>query len=236
MNARRIVLPPRRGRHRHRLCLRRRRRRARAQASHTSTPARRAPRSSACRRSCWAEASCGADRRRPRPTDAEGAARAYLHERRAEVPDDAPREVDALDGAATSSDSPDGGAIVRFGNRVDGIEVFREQVNVLVDKRGALVAISGVHERRERAPSARSTARRRHAKRRSARRSPSTVSPPDVADARARAEGGRRLRVVDGRRARAATRRHARGAAAHEARVVPRWAPRSSRRGTSKCR
>jgi hypothetical protein len=39
---------------------------------------------------------------------------------------------------------PDGGSITRFGNRVDGIEVFRDQVNVLVDKAGGLVAISGV--------------------------------------------------------------------------------------------
>jgi hypothetical protein len=38
---------------------------------------------------------------------------------------------------------PDGGSIARFGNRVDGIEVFRDQVNVLADKSGALVAISG---------------------------------------------------------------------------------------------
>ena len=38
---------------------------------------------------------------------------------------------------------PDGGAIVRFRGQVDGIEVFREQVNVLLDRSGAMVAIGG---------------------------------------------------------------------------------------------
>ena len=38
---------------------------------------------------------------------------------------------------------PGGGSIARFRGQVAGIEVFREQVNVLVDKRGALVAIGG---------------------------------------------------------------------------------------------
>jgi hypothetical protein len=38
---------------------------------------------------------------------------------------------------------PDGGAIARFGNRVQGIEVFRERVSVLTDKRGDLVAVGG---------------------------------------------------------------------------------------------
>ena len=36
-----------------------------------------------------------------------------------------------------------GGAIVRFRGQVDGVEVFREQVNVLVDRAGGLVAIGG---------------------------------------------------------------------------------------------
>jgi len=31
---------------------------------------------------------------------------------------------------------PDGGAIARFGNRVQGVDVFRERVSVLTDKRG----------------------------------------------------------------------------------------------------
>ena len=38
---------------------------------------------------------------------------------------------------------PDGGAIVRFANRIDGIDVFREHANVLLDRQGALVAIGG---------------------------------------------------------------------------------------------
>ncbi|MEO8751234.1 MAG: M36 family metallopeptidase [Casimicrobiaceae bacterium] len=36
-----------------------------------------------------------------------------------------------------------GGAVVRFRNQVDGVEVFREQVNVLLDKSGGLAAIGG---------------------------------------------------------------------------------------------
>jgi hypothetical protein len=38
---------------------------------------------------------------------------------------------------------PDGAAIVRFRNTIDGVEVFREEANVLLDRSGALVAIGG---------------------------------------------------------------------------------------------
>ncbi len=38
---------------------------------------------------------------------------------------------------------PDGAAIVRFANRIEGIDVFREHANVLLDREGALVAIGG---------------------------------------------------------------------------------------------
>src|SRR5699024_3440098 len=38
---------------------------------------------------------------------------------------------------------PGGGSLTRFRNDVDGIEVWREQVNVLVDRQGALVAVGG---------------------------------------------------------------------------------------------
>ena len=38
---------------------------------------------------------------------------------------------------------PDGAAIVRFGNAVDGIEVFREYANVLLDRERELIAVGG---------------------------------------------------------------------------------------------
>jgi hypothetical protein len=38
---------------------------------------------------------------------------------------------------------PQGGSIVRFRNRIDGIDVFREEVKVLQDKAGNLVAVGG---------------------------------------------------------------------------------------------
>jgi hypothetical protein len=75
-------------------------------------------------------------------TNPEDAARAFLKSA-------APRykmsaaQVDALT-AGDVQRFPDGGSIARFGNKVGGIEVFRDQLNVLVDKSGALVAISGV--------------------------------------------------------------------------------------------
>jgi hypothetical protein len=74
--------------------------------------------------------------------DPEAAARAFLRSA-------APRykmSASQVDGLVVSDVQrfPDGGSIARFGNRVDGIEVFRDQVNVLVDKSGALVAISGI--------------------------------------------------------------------------------------------
>ncbi|MFO1304146.1 MAG: M36 family metallopeptidase [Burkholderiales bacterium] len=74
-------------------------------------------------------------------TDPEGAARAYLKSAAAKYRMTS-SQVDALvltDQQALSG----GGSIARFGNRVDGIEVFRDQVNVLVGKDGSLVSISG---------------------------------------------------------------------------------------------
>jgi large repetitive protein len=73
--------------------------------------------------------------------DPEGAARAYLKSAAAKYGMSA-GEVDGLV-AGDVQRFADGGSIARFSNRVDGIEVFRDQVNVLVDKSGALVAISG---------------------------------------------------------------------------------------------
>jgi hypothetical protein len=74
--------------------------------------------------------------------DPEAAARAFL-ERAAPKYKMSAGQVDALV-AGDLQRFPDGGSIVRFGNRVDGIEVFRDQVNVLVDRSGTLVAISGI--------------------------------------------------------------------------------------------
>lgn len=53
-----------------------------------------------------------------------------------------PAEVDALP-MHDLQRFPDGGALVRFHGRVDGVEVFREEVNVLLDAQGAMVAVSG---------------------------------------------------------------------------------------------
>ena len=41
------------------------------------------------------------------------------------------------------SNCPDGAAIVRFGQAVDGVEVFREYANVLLDRERELVAVGG---------------------------------------------------------------------------------------------
>jgi hypothetical protein len=73
--------------------------------------------------------------------DPEAAARAYLKSAAPKYQMSA-AQVDALV-AGDIQRLADGGSISRFGARVDGIEVFRDQVNVLVDKSGALVAISG---------------------------------------------------------------------------------------------
>ena len=82
----------------------------------------------------------------PRPkataTDPESAARAYLRSAAPKYKMSA-TQVDSLV-AGDIQRFPGGGSIARFGNRIDGIEVFRDQVNVLTDKSGALVAISGV--------------------------------------------------------------------------------------------
>ena len=74
-------------------------------------------------------------------TEPEAAARGFLKSAASKYRMSA-AQVDALV-VGDVQKFPDGGSIARFGNRVDGIEVFRDQVNVLVDKSGALVAISG---------------------------------------------------------------------------------------------
>lgn len=51
-------------------------------------------------------------------------------------------EIDALP-VVERATLADGGSIVRFRNEVDGIEVWREEVSVLADRQGALVAIGG---------------------------------------------------------------------------------------------
>jgi len=73
--------------------------------------------------------------------DEEGTARAYLRDV-ADLYQIAPSEVDALL-MHNLQRFPNGAAIVRFRNQIDGIEVFREQANVLLDKRGGLVAVGG---------------------------------------------------------------------------------------------
>ena len=77
-----------------------------------------------------------------RGLDAAAAARAHLHDLR-----DAWRltadEVAALP-LRQQQRLPNGAAIVRFGHQVDGVEVFREQANVLVDREGELVAVGGL--------------------------------------------------------------------------------------------
>ena len=73
--------------------------------------------------------------------DEEGTARAHLRDL-ADVYALAPAEVDALP-MHNLQRFPNGSAVVRFRGQVDGIEVFREQVNVLLDARGGLVAVGG---------------------------------------------------------------------------------------------
>lgn len=73
--------------------------------------------------------------------DAESTARAQLRER-ATLYRITPAEVDDLE-MHNLQGLPEGGAIVRFRNRIGGIEVFREQVNVLLDRSGKLVSIGG---------------------------------------------------------------------------------------------
>jgi large repetitive protein len=75
-------------------------------------------------------------------TDPAGAARTYLKSVAAKYKMSA-AQVESLV-AGDIQRFPGGGSITRFGNRIDGVEVFRDQVNVLTDKSGALVAISGV--------------------------------------------------------------------------------------------
>ena len=53
-----------------------------------------------------------------------------------------PAEVDTLPVHDVQRLS-EGGAIVRFGSQVGGVEVFREDASVLLDPHGALVAVSG---------------------------------------------------------------------------------------------
>jgi len=73
--------------------------------------------------------------------DEEGTARAHLRDV-ADLYRITASEVDALS-MHNLQRFPNGAAIVRFRNPIDGIEVFREQANVLLDKSGGLVAVGG---------------------------------------------------------------------------------------------
>jgi hypothetical protein len=73
--------------------------------------------------------------------DEEGTARAHLRDV-AELYQITGPEVDALS-MHNLQRMPNGAAIVRFRNQIDGIEVFREQTSVLLDKSGGLVAVGG---------------------------------------------------------------------------------------------
>ncbi len=73
--------------------------------------------------------------------DPESAARAHLADL-AELYRIAPSEIAALP-VHDLQRLPGGGTIVRLRGHVDDIEVFREQVNVLLDRTGGLVAVGG---------------------------------------------------------------------------------------------
>jgi large repetitive protein len=73
--------------------------------------------------------------------DAEANARAHLRDL-ADLYRISPAEVDALPVHSVSR-LANGGAIVRLRGAIDGIEVFREQFNVLLGSDGALVSIGG---------------------------------------------------------------------------------------------
>ena len=164
--------------------------------------------------------------------DAEAAARAYLKSAAAKYAYDGD-EVDGLV-AGDVQRLADGGSIARFGNRVDGIEVFRDQVNVLVDKSGGLVAISGVGERRRATPSEHSTARLTSVDAIGMALAEHGFAPRRRQACPRRQDRGR-LRLVRPRRRRAPTQRRSPRRFARSAYGSAR-APRSSRRGTSRCR
>ncbi len=91
-----------------------------------------------------AAATLQAQARTPAPKaalDAEAAARAHLADL-ADLYRIAPADVAALP-MHDLQRLPGGGAIVRFRGQVAGVEVFREQVNVLLDGNGGLAAIGG---------------------------------------------------------------------------------------------
>ncbi len=73
--------------------------------------------------------------------DAEGTARAYLRDLAPLYRLDA-AEIDALP-VHNVQRLDGGGTIVRFRGTIDGVEVFREQANVLLDRNGELAAIGG---------------------------------------------------------------------------------------------
>ncbi len=131
---------------------------------------------------------------------------------------------------------PNGGAVVRFRNQVDGVEVFREQVNVLLDKTGGLTAIGGFAMGAPQASARARKSSRRHRNRRSRRRSPTTDFP-------------RRLPTACSPSARTAATRCSRSCRAAQVPTVPRspttrvpnacgsgFLRGSSPPGTSKCR
>lgn len=73
--------------------------------------------------------------------DETGMARAYLRDL-ADLYRITANEVDALPRYDLQR-LPGGSALVRFRNRIDGVDVFREQVSVLLDGEGSLVAVGG---------------------------------------------------------------------------------------------
>jgi hypothetical protein len=73
--------------------------------------------------------------------DPEAVARAYLRDV-ADLYRISAAEIDALQ-MHDQQRFPAGGGVVRFRGRIDGIEVFREEVNVVYDRDGGLVAIGG---------------------------------------------------------------------------------------------
>ncbi|MCC7327997.1 MAG: M36 family metallopeptidase [Burkholderiales bacterium] len=91
-----------------------------------------------------AELARAASTRTPTPKkglDEEGLARAYLRDV-ADLYRIAGDEIAALP-MHDLQRFPGGGAIVRFRGAVEGVEVFREEVNVLLDRKSALVAVGG---------------------------------------------------------------------------------------------
>ena len=154
-------------------------RRAEVRQRHRTCTGRRAPRRSHIpvgqRRGRHAERARAAADAKGAALDAEGMARAHLRDVAA-VYAIAAAEIDALP-MHNLQRFPNGSAVVRFRGQVDGIEVFREQVNVLLDARGGLVAVGGFAMGAPDGPCARARRPSRPVPRRRSRpRSPTTGS------------------------------------------------------------